>query len=638
MLLQGRLSNVHQIYLLKFLSVFFVFLFSSAFGKHDEILRGGGSSKHHHPVADELVGTEDIDMDSVIVNTNLSDGDIPNYDSAIEFYESDEAEGIERSTRILQSKELGEKDCLLQGGNKVWQSSGDSGGSCYGRCGYGDQSTSDDDTVGGPVRGKGPCGNDRRCCHRDPIDMADGSIGCLCWISLVKQVEVIVEVKPVEIHDKDAEEARWLVQSAQWGTLSTKLDDDFIAEIVFFGQTNGRLFFYLMNKITSDGSLTLSEASLHPEQFAGARCGDDADSDPEDPRCAKVTITGKLSPCMNDESCQIGKDALSYHPVENCQGDQSYVVHEFDITELWMISNYGGGGAIDASTYYSSIPIHHGAGGYSSKGDNLEKPKVNDALIPYALDTVARSRWLVFNSLWMTISTSSVHLDGKPWGNIRSVVDGKSLELSKGLPMFYLPTPDPTTIDITYDNRIILTFSEAALAKRVDSDGNACGGQRAESPTCANIHLSGTAVPLDDTEITIAKGAFRERHPLASWLAEGGGHTGGGYFTIDIDNISFSGLTSLSVEEYLAWSTDDPIPPTPINVSTVETSCSPSSQPFVNKTETPNKSRTALVAVSIAFTLFLLVAVTFSIHRNNISKKIKNKDTHSTKVLKGTIV
>lgn len=362
----------------------------------------------------------------------------------------------------------------------------------------------------------------------------------------------------------NAEEARWLVQSGHWGTLSTATSDKRVnAEIVSFGETEGRLFFYLMGETSSDSSLTLSEASLYPEQFEGARCGNDADTDPEDPRCAKLTITGKVSPCADDESCKIGKKALfTDHPaMANWPGGHGFIVHEIDITDLWMIANYGGGGAVDVSTYHTSTPVHHAAKGFpnkdSSKVVGLETLKSNDSAIPDAQDAAARARWLVSNSLWTTISTSSVHLGGKPWGNIRSVVDGKSLEVSKGLPYFYLPSPDPTMIDIKADNRITLTFSEAALAERVDGDGKACGGQIAEDPTCARIHISGTARPLDDTEISVAKETFGERHPRASWLSGGGAHTGGGYFTIDIESIAFldfyGGFTPLSVADYLAW-------------------------------------------------------------------------------------
>ena len=49
--------------------------------------------------------------------------------------------------------------------------------------------------------------------------------------------------------------------------------------------------------------------------------------------------------------------------------------------------------------------------------------------------------------------------------------------------------------------------------------------------------------------------ALGARHPLAPWLAHGGAHTGGKYYTIEISSLQFldfyGGYAKLSVEEYL---------------------------------------------------------------------------------------
>ena len=54
------------------------------------------------------------------------------------------------------------------------------------------------------------------------------------------------------------------------------------------------------------------------------------------------------------------------------------------------------------------------------------------------------------------------------------------------------------------------------------------------------------------------------RHPLAPWLATGGAHTGGAYYTIDVDELVFldyyGGPTPLSLKEYL-----EAVPPTSSN-------------------------------------------------------------------------
>ena len=52
-----------------------------------------------------------------------------------------------------------------------------------------------------------------------------------------------------------------------------------------------------------------------------------------------------------------------------------------------------------------------------------------------------------------------MRLDGAPWGNIRSVADGVGAN-STGLPYLYLPTPDPSAVDLRADNRATISLSE----------------------------------------------------------------------------------------------------------------------------------------------------------------------------------
>ena len=171
-------------------------------------------------------------------------------------------------------------------------------------------------------------------------------------------------------------------------------------------------------------------------------------------------------------------------------------------------------------------------------------------------DTAARARWLVSHSMWSAISTTSVRLKGAPWGNVRSIADAVS---STGKPYFYLPAPDPTQVDVSADNHITLSLTEAALPERAGVNGSkACGGMDAEDPTCARIHLSGSAVALtSNSSIKQAEAALKAKHPLAPWLAQGGAHTGGTYYTIHIDSIAFldfyGGFANLTVDEYLAY-------------------------------------------------------------------------------------
>ena len=82
-------------------------------------------------------------------------------------------------------------------------------------------------------------------------------------------------------------------------------------------------------------------------------------------------------------------------------------------------------------------------------------------------------------------------------------------------------------------------------------------GMDAEDPTCARIHLVGKLVALTtNASIAQAKADLGARHPLAPWLAAGGAHTGGAYYTIDVTSLTFldfyGGPAKLSLKEYLA--------------------------------------------------------------------------------------
>jgi hypothetical protein len=133
--------------------------------------------------------------------------------------------------------------------------------------------------------------------------------------------------------------------------------------------------------------------------------------------------------------------------------------------------------------------------------------------------------------------------------------------------MFYLPTPDPTAIDVSKNPTISLTFSEAALAERLDSKGQVCEGLDANNPLCAQVTMVGKAVRIEENDkasLKKAEAAFGTRHPLAPWLAQGGSHTGGAYYTIQPEYITildyYGGATEVSVKDYLEWKVPNKTP------------------------------------------------------------------------------
>ena len=109
----------------------------------------------------------------------------------------------------------------------------------------------------------------------------------------VEQAAAAAAVAAAGAVDPAAENARWLVHTADWGYLSS-LDPQTqapSAQVASYsdgptGASSGRLFFYLMagegTPASFAGALTMSEAVTEPAGYQGtAVCGDRADVDPQ---------------------------------------------------------------------------------------------------------------------------------------------------------------------------------------------------------------------------------------------------------------------------------------------------------------------------------------------------------------------
>jgi len=360
---------------------------------------------------------------------------------------------------------------------------------------------------------------------------------------------------------KSGENARWLVQESSWGTMSWLEGGGVSNMVTSLAEKDGRIFIYIPFGESFNGAMTFSEASVRTDLYEGAKCGADGQLDPEDPRCAKLTASCRFSKCADEEACKVAKETLfALHPQMAEWPADSYTVQEGQINDLWMIADYGGGALVDTEDYFASTAIRHKS---AYGGRNLQETAVTTSTTststrrtkPEFENQVAHARWLVSKSLWTTVSTTSVRLADVGWGNIRSVVDGECLFTSKGLPVFYLPTPDPTNIDVASNNQIALSFSEAALPELVNDEGSLCESSDPDAPTCAKISLQGNAVPIQGAALERALIAFGITHPRASWLSSGGAHTGGGYYTIDVTAIEFFGsfkgdMQTISVDDY----------------------------------------------------------------------------------------
>jgi len=379
--------------------------------------------------------------------------------------------------------------------------------------------------------------------------------------------------------------ARWLVQESLWGTfnapfpwsvsskeqqqLQSQSDANISGTIIPFAQDSGRIYLYLMGQHNSDKgiSLTTSQAALNSDLFGFAGCGmtTDAAVDAQDPRCAKLTLTGSLVP-LNDGDSDDGLDALlKSHPnMKEWPEDHDFRVHELTLEDIWMISGFGGGGNIALDEYFAAKPVkqHDIDMMGAAMPEDLSKKMDHHGSAPGSSESkgAARARWIVHNSLWTTVSTISSsssseddsHDTAVAFGNIRSIVDGSDPTRSTGKPIFYLPTPDPTSKDISQNSEIALTFSEAAFGIEKSDCGN-----DPSSLECGQVILRGKAVKVEDEDDIM--NAFAAMHPLAPWLSSGdGSHTGGDYYTIgDLEQVTlvfhFGSSTDIKPEDYLEY-------------------------------------------------------------------------------------
>ena len=268
----------------------------------------------------------------------------------------------------------------------------------------------------------------------------------------------------------------------------------------------------------------------------------------------------------DDIAKQFAQDAIfTNHPqMKAWPTDHQFSMLEMEIDDLWMIANFGGGAKLTKEGYFAAEPVHHPITSFGARKMESKAMTSNRVIArPDFKSSVAHARWIVAQNLWTTISTNaSARLgEGRAWGNIRSVADGECLFASAGRPFFYLPAPDPTSLDIKEGNVISLSFSEASLPELVGEDGTICAGNDPEDPRCAKISLHGHAVPLEGNDIEYAQKSFGATHPNAGWLSSGGAHTGGAYYTIHIHSIEFfenvGGMTTIEVDDYLKWKAEE---------------------------------------------------------------------------------
>lgn len=157
--------------------------------------------------------------------------------------------------------------------------------------------------------------------------------------------------------------ARWLVSENSWGVLSTIAGDlggAPFGNVVSFSdglpnEGSGIPYFYLTTlDPTARYALKDHRSSVTISEYPLGTCGN---TDPENPTCSKITLTGKLNELdAKSEEAATAKNALfAKHPeMKTWPKDHNFQVFKLDIEEIFMINFFGGPKPLTVDEYLHS--------------------------------------------------------------------------------------------------------------------------------------------------------------------------------------------------------------------------------------------------------------------------------------------
>ncbi|KAJ0965479.1 hypothetical protein J5N97_026617 [Dioscorea zingiberensis] len=154
--------------------------------------------------------------------------------------------------------------------------------------------------------------------------------------------------------------ARWLVSQNSWGVLSTisiDLKGAPFGNVASFsdglpGNGLGIPYFYLTTlDPTARDALKDERSSFTISEFPIGSCGE---ADPENPTCAKLTLTGKLKLVDGHSSeWEFAKLALfsKHAEMESWPEEHNFQIFKLDIENIFLVDWFGGAKHISPSQY-----------------------------------------------------------------------------------------------------------------------------------------------------------------------------------------------------------------------------------------------------------------------------------------------
>ncbi|XP_053732390.1 protein CREG2 [Synchiropus splendidus] len=169
-------------------------------------------------------------------------------------------------------------------------------------------------------------------------------------------------------HQELARTARYIAHNSDWGHLSTISTQDTIKGIPFgnifsvsdgpLDNSTGVLYFYMTPMDNSVADLKSNpHASLTFSEAEGEFCRKKR-YDPEDPRCARLTLTGKMVEVPLQELAFAKEAMFSRHPdMVNWPVGHKWFFMKLDLIQVWLQDWTGGTTVVPLEEYFRATPF-----------------------------------------------------------------------------------------------------------------------------------------------------------------------------------------------------------------------------------------------------------------------------------------
>ena len=175
-----------------------------------------------------------------------------------------------------------------------------------------------------------------------------------------------ISVSPPPFSDKAAT-ARWIAHNTDWCSIATidsreRKGAPFgnIASFSDGTRHNSTGTIYMLHSSLDASMIDLKEnnqLSMAISEMQTGYCNEQT-YDPEDPRCARLTIGGSLVDVMGTAEKEVAKEAMfDRHPsMKQWYSEDDALSHDFrfyklDIEEIWMVDYFGGPAIIDIDAW-----------------------------------------------------------------------------------------------------------------------------------------------------------------------------------------------------------------------------------------------------------------------------------------------